>query len=80
MLQNINHAARSSSYHDIISKLIEDCRTEPNKDKRVKILNKINSMLLKSDRLSIPSQFTNEYLILALHKIEGKLLLVAGNK
>jgi hypothetical protein len=80
MLQNINHAARSSSYHDIISKLIEDCRTERNKDKRVKILNKINSMLLKSDRLSIPSQFTNEYLILALHKIEGKLLLVAGNK
>jgi hypothetical protein len=80
MLQKINHTARSSSYHDIISKLIEDCENEPNKDKRVKILNKINSMLLKSDQLSIPSQFTNEDLNLALHKIEGKLLLVAGNK
>jgi hypothetical protein len=80
MLQKINHTARSPSYRDIIWKLIEDCRTEPNKDKRVKILNKINSTLLKSDQLTIPSQFTNEYLILALHKIEEKLLLVAGNK
>jgi hypothetical protein len=80
MLKKINRTARSSSYHSIISKLIEDCRKESNKDKRIDMLNQINSMLLKSDQLIIPSQFTDEYINLVLHKVEGKLLLLAGSK
>jgi hypothetical protein len=80
MLKKINHtASSSSSYYSIISKLIEDCRKESNKDKRIEMLNQINSMLLKSDQLSIPSQFTSEYFNLVLHKVEGKLLLLAGS-
>jgi hypothetical protein len=83
MLKRMKYTARSSSspsYHDIISKLIEDCRNEPNKDKRIEILNQINSMLLKSDQVDIPYKFTNEYVNLALHKVEGALLLLAGSK
>jgi hypothetical protein len=80
MLKEINCTARSWSYISIISKLIEDCRKESNKDKRIDMLNQINSMLLKSDQLIIPSQFTGEYINLILHKVEGKLLLLAGSK
>ena len=79
MLKKIN-TARSSLYHDVISKLIENCRNEPNKDKRIEMLNQINSMFLKSDQLIIPSQITNEYFDQVLHKVEGKLLLLSGNK
>jgi hypothetical protein len=61
-------------------KLIEGCREEPDKDKRDKMLNQINSMLLRWDQLSIPSQFTSEYVNVALHKIEGSLLLLNGSK
>jgi hypothetical protein len=80
MLKKINHTAGSSSYHDVISKLIEDCRNEPSKDKRIEMLNQINSMLLKSDQLNISSQFTSEYVNLVLHKVKGKLLLLAGRE
>jgi hypothetical protein len=76
------YAARSSSpsYYNIILKLIEACRREPDKDKRIEMLNQINSMLLKSDQLSMPSQVTSEYLIVALRKIEASLLLLNGSK
>ena len=80
MLKEINYTTRSSSYNSIISKLIEDCRKESNEDKRIDMLNQINSMLLKSDQLIIPSQFTGDYINLILHKVEGKLLLLAGSK
>ena len=80
MLKKITHVARSSSYRDVISKHIEDCRNESNKDKRIEMLNQINSMFLKSDQLVIPSQITNEYFDQVLHKVEGKLLLLFGSK
>jgi hypothetical protein len=47
---NCRDAARSSSsslYYNTILKLIEGCREEPDKDKRDKMLNQINSMLLR---------------------------------
>jgi hypothetical protein len=44
------------------------------------MLNQINLMLLKSDQLSISSQFTSEYVNLVLHKVQGKLLLLAKRK
>jgi hypothetical protein len=68
-----------ASYQNLISKLIEECKNEPNKDKRVEILNRINSNLLKTDQLKITlssSQFTNDYIDKALHMLKGKLLLV----
>jgi hypothetical protein len=73
-------AARSSSpsSYNIILKLIETCRKEPNKNKRIELLNQINSMLLKSDQLTMPSHFTIEYINVALHEIEGSLLLLKG--
>ena len=80
---NHHHAVKSSSspsYYNIILKLIEACRKDPDKDKRVEMLNQINSMLLKSDQLNMPSQFTSEYLNVALHKIEGSLLLLNDSK
>jgi hypothetical protein len=79
---NCRDAARSSSssYYNIILRLIEACRKEPYKDKRAEMLNQINSMLLRSDQLSIPSKFTSEYVNVALHKIEGSLLLLNGSK
>ena len=79
MLKKITHVAGSSSYRDVIWKLIEDCRNESNKDKRIEMLNQINSMLLKSDQLIIPSQITNECFNQVLHKVEGKLLLLSGS-
>ena len=81
LVKKINHTARSSSsYHNIISKLLEDCRKESNKDKRIDMLNQINSMLLKSDQLSIPSQIASKHVNLLLHKIEGTLLLLDEGK
>ena len=82
LIKKIDHTASSSfsSYHDIMPKLIEDCRNEPNKDKRIEILNQINSMLLKSDQLSIPSQITSEHAKQILHRIEGTLLLLDESK
>lgn len=82
---NRRDAARSSSsssslYYNTILKLIEGCRKEPDKGKRDEMLNQINSMLLRSDQLSIPSQFTSEYVNVALHKIEGSLLLLNGSQ
>ena len=69
----------SSSYQNTISELIEDCKNEPNKDKRIEILNRINSNLLKPDQLkmtlSTTSQLTNNHIDKALCNIEEKLLL-----
>ena len=82
-VKRINHPAVKSStpsYYNIILKLIEACTKDPDKDKRVELLNQINSMLLKSDQLNMPSQFTCEYLNVALHKIEGSLLLLNDSK
>lgn len=69
------HAARSSSpsYYNIILKLIEACRREPHKDKRIEMLNQINSVLLKSDQLDIESQLTSKHVDIALNKVEGML-------
>lgn len=71
----IRHAARSTppSYYNIILKLIESCRREPEKDKRIEMLNQINSVLLKSDQLDMQSQLTSKNVDMALNKVEGML-------
>ena len=69
------HAARSSSasYCNIILKLIEACRRETHKDKRIEMLNQIDSVLLKSDQLDMESQLTILHVDIALNKVEGML-------
>ena len=64
----------SSSYQNTISELIEDCKNEPNKDKRIEILNRINSNLLKPDQLKMTLSPTS-HIDKALCNIEEKLLL-----
>lgn len=79
--QQLNKMTRkiSSSYQNVISKLIEDCKKEPNKDKRIEILNRINSNLLKPDQLKLTllsSHLTNDNIDKLLHMLKGKFLLV----
>ena len=77
MLKKITHVA---SHRDAIWKLIEDCRNESIKDKRIERLNQINSVLLRSDQFIIPSEITSEDINQVLHKVEAKLLLLSGSK
>jgi hypothetical protein len=62
--------------HGSIMDLVEECKSEPNIDKKIEILYAINSMLPKSQQLKIPSLITNDYIYQALYKIE-EILLVA---
>lgn len=56
--------------------LVEECKSEPNIDRRIELLNTINSMLPESQQLKIPSLITNDYVYQAIYKIE-EILLVA---
>jgi hypothetical protein len=59
-----------------IMDLVEECKSEPNIDRRIEMLYAINSMLPESQRLKIPSLITNDYVYQALYRIE-EILLVA---
>lgn len=56
-------------------KLVEECKNEPNIDRKIEILYVINSMLPKSQQLKIPSLITNDYIHLALYRVEEMLLM-----
>ena len=58
-----------------ILELIEECRNEPDIDKRIEILYAINSMLPKPQQLKIPSLITNDYINVALYRIQETLLV-----
>ena len=53
--------------------LIESCRREREKDKRIEILSQINLVLLKYDQLDMQSQLTSKHVDMALNKVEGML-------
>ena len=53
-----------------IMELIEECKSEPDIDRRIEVLYAINSMLPESQHLKIPSLITNDYVSQALYKIE----------
>jgi hypothetical protein len=76
--KKITMTRKSSSYQTVISKLIEECTNEPNKDKRIEILNLVNSNLLKSDQLNITlsSHLTNDNIDKVLHILKGRFLIV----
>lgn len=55
--------------------LLEECKSEPNIDRKIEMLYAINSMLPESQQLKIPSLITNDYVYQALYKIEEILLV-----
>jgi len=63
-------------YRANVLQLIEDCKNEPNMDKKIQLLYHINSNLLKPDQLQIltkSSLLTNYYINTVLHKIEAAM-------
>ena len=54
--------------------LIQQCRYEMDVDKQFALLQKINSLLPKTSRLSMPSLITDDYIRTALDKIDEYLL------
>ena len=56
-------------------RLLEECKGEPDLDRKIQKLYAINSMLPRSQRLKIPSLITNDYVFQALYKIEEMLLV-----
>jgi len=63
-------------YRTNVLQLIEDCKNEPNMDKKIQLLYHINSILLKPDQLqilTISSLLTNYYINTVLHKIEAAM-------
>jgi hypothetical protein len=66
-------------HSSIIAKLVEDCYEEEDIDKKVQILNKINSLLPKIYCIKIPSLITDDYIDTALYRIEEKIhSIIAG--
>ena len=65
-----------ADYRTTVLQLIEDCKNEPNMDKKIHLLHQINSILLKPDQiqiLTISSLLTNYYINTVLHKIEAAM-------
>jgi len=63
-------------YRTNVLQFIEDCKNEPNMDKKIQLLYDINSILLKPDQLQIltkSSLLTNYYINTVLHKIEAAM-------
>ena len=56
-----------------VTKLIQECYEEQDMDKKVQILYKINSLLPKSCQINIPSLITNDYIDIALYRIEENI-------
>ncbi len=61
--------------YEILMELIEKCKNEFDIDRRIEILYIINSKLPKNVQLKIPSLITNDYIDLALYKIEEMFLV-----
>jgi hypothetical protein len=59
---------------NLLSALIQQCRYEIDVDKQFALLQKINSLLPKTNRLSIPSLITDDYIRTALDIIDEYLL------
>ena len=60
-----------------LTKLVAHCYEEHDMDKKVQILYKINSLLPESHRIKIPSLITNDYIDLALYRIEENIHSIA---
>jgi hypothetical protein len=58
-----------------IMRLLQECKAEPDLDKKIQMLYTINSMLPKLQRLKIPSLITSDFVYQALYRIEEMLLV-----
>jgi hypothetical protein len=56
-----------------LTTLVADCYEELDMDKKVQILYKINSLLPEPYRIKIPSLITNDYVDIALYRIEENI-------
>jgi hypothetical protein len=56
-----------------VTKLVEECYEEQDMDKKIQILYKINSLLPESCQINIPSLITNDYIDIALYRIEENI-------
>ena len=59
--------------HTTVRKRVADCYEEEDVDKKVQILYKINSLLPEPYRINIPSLITNDYIDIALYRIEENI-------
>ena len=64
----------ANNHPHLLSTLIQQCRYEMDVDKQFALLQKINSLLPKTSRLSMPSLITDDYIRTALDKIDEYLL------
>ena len=64
--------ANNHSHH--LFSLIQQCRYELDVDKQFVLLQKINSLLPKTSRLSMPSLITDDYIRTALDIIDEYLI------
>jgi len=53
---------KTSTPSQVKAEIIRDYKNKSNNNERTKILRSINSMLLKLEQLSIPSQFSTDYI------------------
>ena len=66
--------ALTNSYtRETISKLIEQCNSEPDIDKKIQLFHKINSLLPKQYQVNIPSLITDDYIDTALYRIHQNM-------
>lgn len=72
-----NVTSTMDNLRDTILKMISECKDERDVDCRARILYQINSMLPNSRKLRVPSLITNDYINIALYRIEEGLLMPA---
>jgi hypothetical protein len=72
-----NVTSTMDNLRDTIMKMISECKDERDVDCRARILYQINSMLPNSRKLRVPSLITNDYINIALYRIEESLLMPA---
>jgi hypothetical protein len=63
-----------ANHQNLLSSLIQQCRYEIDVDKQFELLQKINALLPKSIKLTMPSLITDDYIRRALDIIDEYLL------
>jgi len=64
----------STTHPRLLFSLIRQCRHEIDVDKQFELLQKINSLLPKTNRLRMPSLITDDYIRTALDTIDEYLI------
>ena len=75
----MQEALINSYTRDTVSKLIEQCSSEPDIDKKFQLFHKINSLLPKQYRVNIPSLITDDYIDTALYRIHQNMQVYSAS-